>query len=185
MYVPRAVQIDTTAQKVNGLSPECAGSPRTRSTIRSCCVGAVHRQSTLGAASGDPQLCVPNRCGESDGVWRKLRPFQGVDQPCTVTASVEQARKLLGKLEGPVRALSPGCAPHRPSPGCGCAIWSSPPARIRVRHGKAGERFVPLNREGRAFFVECVQDKPPSRCTPMPWPIASTSSAPYRPFGKR
>jgi integrase len=87
-----------------------------------------------------------------------------VDQPRTVTASVEQARKLLGKLEGPLRGLARGALYTGLRLGELLGLRVSdidiPPARIRVRHGKAGERFVPLNKEGRAFFAECINNKP-------------------------
>ena len=103
---------------------------------------------------------------KSDSAWRKVQPFRSVDRPRTVTASVEQARKLLGKLTGPLQGLARGAlyTGLRLGELLGLRVEDVDVAdsRVRVRHGKGGtERFIPLNGEGRTFFAERIKDKTP------------------------
>ena len=101
----------------------------------------------------------------SDAAWRKVRPFRNVDRPRTVTASVEQARALLGHLAGPAQALARAAL----LTGMRLGELTSLPAgdvdiagsRLRVRHTKSGrERWVPLTAEGRDFFAAQIAGKP-------------------------
>jgi integrase len=102
---------------------------------------------------------------KSDHAWRKVEPFENVDRPRTVTASAEQARRLLGVIADPLLGLAVGslCTGlrlselHRLLPG----DIDLAAARVRVRHGKGGkERWVPLTAEGRNFFAARIKDKP-------------------------
>lgn len=103
---------------------------------------------------------------KSDAAWRKVRPFPNVDRPRTVTASVEQARRLLSKLSDPLLGLVKGAlyTGLRLGELLGLRVddVDLAAARVRVRHGKGGrERFIPLNREGCAFFAERIEGKAP------------------------
>jgi integrase len=103
---------------------------------------------------------------KSDAAWRKVKPFRNVDRPRTVTASVREARGLLSKLADPLLALASGAlyTGLRLGELLGLRVDDIEVAgsRVRVRHGKGGsERFVPLNREGRAFFAERIKGKAP------------------------
>jgi integrase len=101
----------------------------------------------------------------SDDAWRKVEPFANVDRPRTVTATAEQARRLLGVITDPLLGLAAGSLYtglrlselHRLRPD----DVDRAAARLRVRHGKGGkERWIPLTREGRDFFAGRIQDKP-------------------------
>lgn len=45
---------------------------------------------------------------KNDTAWRKVKPFRNVDRPRTVTASKEQARALLTKIQYPLLGLASG-----------------------------------------------------------------------------
>jgi integrase len=100
----------------------------------------------------------------SDAAWRKVKPFRNVDRPRTVTASVEQARALLGKLTGPLQALAKGAlfTGLRLGELVGLRVSDVDIAGPRIRvHGKGDrQRFVPLNSEGRDFFAQAIDGKP-------------------------
>lgn len=100
----------------------------------------------------------------SDAAWRKVKPFRNVDRPRTVTASVEQARALLGKLTGPLQALAKGAlfTGLRLGELVGLRVDDVDIAGPRIRvHGKGDrQRFVPLNAEGRDFFAQAIDGKP-------------------------
>jgi integrase len=100
----------------------------------------------------------------SDAAWRKVKPFRNVDRPRTVTASLEQARALLGKLTGPLLGLAKGAlyTGLRLGELVGLRVGDVDVAGSRIRvHGKGDrQRFVPLNVEGRDFFASCIGGKP-------------------------
>lgn len=101
----------------------------------------------------------------SDAAWRKVKPFRNVDRPRTVTATLEQARALLGQLSGPLLPLAQGAlfTGLRLGELVGLRVDDIDvnDSRIRVRHGKGDrERFVPLNTEGCAFFAQQINGKP-------------------------
>jgi integrase len=103
---------------------------------------------------------------KSDVTWRKVKPFRNVDRPRTVTATVEQARNFLSKLTDPLLGLAKGALYTGLRLGELMALRVADVevagSRVRVRHGKGGnERFIPLNKEGCAFFAERVKDKVP------------------------
>lgn len=102
----------------------------------------------------------------SDAAWRKVKPFRNVDRPRTVTATLEQCRALLDKLQGPLLALAQAALFTGLRLGELTSLRVEDidlgGSRLRVRHGKGErERFVPLNAEARAFFAERIEDKPP------------------------
>jgi integrase len=100
---------------------------------------------------------------KSDAAWRKVTPFAKVDRPRTVTVSAEQARALLTKIEEPLLGLAKGAlyTGLRLSELIGLRADDIDVAgvQVRVRHGKGGERFLPLNKEGAAFFAERTKGK--------------------------
>jgi integrase len=102
---------------------------------------------------------------KSADAWRKVRPFQKVDRPRTVTLSVGQAKKLLAKLHSPLRELASGAllTGLRYGELIGLRADDIEASRLRVRHGKGGrERWVQLNEEGEEFFAEQIEGKEPS-----------------------
>jgi integrase len=110
---------------------------------------------------------------KSADAWRKVQPFQGVDRPRTVTASADQARKLLGKIAEPLLGLAQAAlyTGLRLSEIIGLRGDDIDVAgsRVRVRHGKGGsERFVPLNKEGCTFFAERAKGKESSAALFVP-----------------
>jgi integrase len=113
---------------------------------------------------------------KSDAAWRKVKPFRNVDRPRTVTASVEQARKLLERLAVPsavdylnftkLLGLAKGALYTGLRLGELLGLRGDDidvaGSQVRVRHGKGGaERFIPLNREGTAFFADRIKGKAP------------------------
>jgi integrase len=104
---------------------------------------------------------------KSDAAWRKVKPFPKVDRPRTVTVSAQQARALLGKIEDPLLGLASAGLYTGLRLGELMGLRADDvdltDARVRVRHGKGGaERWVPLNREGAAFFAARANGKPPT-----------------------
>lgn len=102
----------------------------------------------------------------SDAAWRKIKPFRNVDRPRTVTATLEQCRALLEKLQGPLLALAQAALFTGLRLGELTRLRVDdidiPGSRLRVRHGKGErERFVPLNAEARAFFAARIEGKAP------------------------
>jgi integrase len=99
----------------------------------------------------------------SADAWRKVRAFQRVDRPRTVTLTAAQARTLLAKLDEPLRSLARGALATGMRLGELQALRASDveATRVRIRHGKSGERWVPLNDEGAKFFAERVAGRSP------------------------
>jgi integrase len=101
---------------------------------------------------------------KSDTAWRKVRPFPNVDRPRTVTASADQARELLAQLTDPLLGVATAALYTGLRLGELLGLRADDvdvaESRLRVRHGKGGsERWVPLNREGTAFFAERKKSK--------------------------
>lgn len=97
--------------------------------------------------------------------WRRARQALAETQrPRIVTASAEQARALFGKLAEPLLGLAKGALYTGLRLGELIGLRADDidvaGSQVRVRHGKGGaERFLPLNREGAAFFSERVKGK--------------------------
>lgn len=100
----------------------------------------------------------------TDTAWRKVKPFENVDRPRTVTVTAEQARLLLHKLGGPMRQIATGALYTGLRLGELFALRAADfdGSGITVRHSKTGrERRVPLNAEGIAFFAKRAKKHDP------------------------
>jgi integrase len=98
----------------------------------------------------------------SDGAWRRVRPFPKADRPRTRTLTTEECKRLLSKLEGPLRAMAQGSlyTGLRLGEIEALQVGDVGPDFVRVRNSKSGKpRTVPLNGEGAEFFARLVAEK--------------------------
>jgi integrase len=98
----------------------------------------------------------------SDGAWRRVRPFSKTDRPRRRTLTTEECKRLLSKLDGPLRAMAQGSLYTGLRLGELEALQAGDvePASVHVRNSKSGKpRTVPLNEEGAEFFAVLVKDK--------------------------
>ena len=98
----------------------------------------------------------------SDAAWRRVRPFPKADQPRTRTLTADECKRLLSKIEGPLRAMAQGALYTGLRLGELEALQAGDvgPDFVRVRNSKSGKpRTVPLNKEGSEFFAALVKDK--------------------------
>jgi integrase len=98
----------------------------------------------------------------SDAAWRRVRPFPKTDRPRTRTLTADERKRLLSKLEGPLRPMAQGALYTGLRLGELEALQAGDvgPDFVRVRNSKSGKpRTVPLNRERSEFFAVLVKDK--------------------------
>jgi integrase len=100
---------------------------------------------------------------DADLAWRRLKPFQGVDQARTRFLSVTECNKLLracpthfGKLAQ--AALLTGL---RPGELVRLTVERFEGTRLEVAAGKGKLRHVPLTRAGQAFFKKLGKKRQP------------------------
>jgi integrase len=97
----------------------------------------------------------------SADAWRRIRPFQNVDQPRTRTLTVAEVKRLLNALQPDVRALARGSILTGARRGelLAMRVADFDGAQVTVRHSKAGlarSRQIELNDEGVEFFSQAA-----------------------------
>ena len=114
-------------------------------------------RAILNAAYRNEPQNVP-----SADAWRRVRPFQGVDQPRLRTLTAEEARRLLNALPTSLRALARGAL----YTGCrlgellALTVAHVEDSRVHVQHSKSGRsRHIPLTADGAAFFEQMTAGK--------------------------
>jgi integrase len=110
---------------------------------------------------------------KSADAWRKVQPFQKVDRPRTVFVDIEPARKLLANTTDPLLGVAAGALYTGLRLGELNSLRTDDidvaGARVRVRHSKSGEeRWVPLSKEGCAFFERRISGKQPEHLVFVP-----------------
>jgi integrase len=100
---------------------------------------------------------------DADLAWRRVKPFQGVDQARTRFLSVAECNKLLracpthfGNLAQ--AALLTGL---RPGELVRLTVEQFKGTRLEVAAGKGKLRYVPLTRAGQAFFKKLAKGRQP------------------------
>lgn len=98
----------------------------------------------------------------SADAWRRVQPYQNVDQPRLRVLTTAEARRLLNALPPGMRALA------RAALYSGCRLGELQALTVadvtdnelHIRHSKTGRsRALPLSAEGAAFFAEVTVGK--------------------------
>ena len=95
---------------------------------------------------------------ESDDAWRRVKPFQGVDDPTIRYLSLKECIRLLNACDSDFRqlvraALLTGCR-YGELTSLQVRNYSADAATIHIRESKSGNpRHVPLNDEGVVLFT--------------------------------
>ncbi len=99
---------------------------------------------------------------DTDLAWRRIQPFQGVDEARKRFLSIAEANKLLGAAKGPFRDLVQAALPTGLRPGelVRLTVGQFQETRLQVSAGKTGKsRFVPLTTQGVAVFKKLAKGR--------------------------
>ena len=102
---------------------------------------------------------------DTDLAWRRIQPFQDVDEARKRFLSVAEANKLLGACKRPFRDLVQAAllTGLRPGELMRLTIGQFQGTRLEVSAGKTGKsRFVPLTNQGIAVFKRLARGRPPA-----------------------
>lgn len=100
---------------------------------------------------------------DTDLAWRRIQPFQDVDEARKRFLSVAEANKLLGACKQPFRDLVQAAllTGLRPGELVRLTIGQFQGTRLEVSAGKTGKsRFVPLTTQGIAVFKRLAKGRP-------------------------
>lgn len=100
-----------------------------------------------------------------DSPWRKVRPFEGADEPVTRFLTAAEATRLINACRADLRRLVRSAlltgARFTELASLVAADVNLDTGTIYVRPSKSGKaRHIPLSAEGQAFFAETVAGKP-------------------------
>ncbi|MGP8166608.1 MAG: tyrosine-type recombinase/integrase [Steroidobacteraceae bacterium] len=101
---------------------------------------------------------------DTDLAWRRIQPFQDVDEARKRFLSIVEANKLLGACKGPFRDLVQAAllTGLRPGELVRLTVGQFQETRLEVSAGKTGKsRFVPLTTQGVALFKKLAKGRPP------------------------
>jgi integrase len=101
---------------------------------------------------------------DTDLAWRRIQPFQDVDEARKRFLSIAEANKLLGACKGPFRDLVQAAllTGLRPGELVRLTVGQFQKTRLEVSAGKTGKsRFVPLTTQGVAVFKKLAKGRPP------------------------
>ena len=101
---------------------------------------------------------------DTDLAWRRIQPFQDVDEARKRFLSVAEANKLLGACKGSFRDLVQAAllTGLRPGELVRLTVGQFQGTRLEVSAGKTGKsRFVPLTTQGVAIFKKLAKGRPP------------------------
>ena len=100
---------------------------------------------------------------DTDLAWRRIQPFQDVDEARKRFLSITEANKLLGACTGPFRDLVQAAllTGLRPGELVRLTVGQFQETRLEVSAGKTGKsRFVPLTTQGIAVFKKLAKGRP-------------------------
>lgn len=102
---------------------------------------------------------------DNDLAWRRIQPFQDVDEARRRFLSVAEANRLLGACHGQFRDLVQAAllTGLRPGELARLTVGQFQKTRLEVSAGKSGKsRFVPLTSQGVAHFKRLARKGAPS-----------------------
>ncbi len=102
---------------------------------------------------------------DADLAWRRIQPFQDVDEARKRFLSVAEANKLLGACKGAFRDLVQAAllTGLRPGELVRLTVGQFQKTRLEVSAGKTGKsRYVPLTTQGQTLFKKLTKGRAPA-----------------------